>query len=120
MAIANVQGDSSKKYLFAGGQGCILYMYRIDLLLKCAPTLLCHLKTQHQTTLTGLIHFMLPDQSSYLATSSIDKCFGSYKVDMPKPRPMSPIKGAQMKSMMMGNRGQWGAQSAGTISQTTS
>ncbi len=65
---------------------------------------------------------MLPDGNSYLASSSIDKCFGSYKIEMPM-RPMSPGKGGQMRSLMGAgvNRGQWGgAQSNGVISQSTS
>ena len=98
-------------------------MYKIDLLLKCSATPVYQLKTSHQTTLTGLIHFTLPDQTAYLATSSIDKCFGSYKVEVPKPQaPNSPSKVGQMKSLMNAgiSRSQWNTQNPGAISQSTS
>lgn len=74
MMIVPVQNnDTSKKYLFAGGAGRSIHMYKVDTLLKCASMPMTRFETNHENTITGLAYFYLSDGSHYLCSTSIDR-----------------------------------------------
>jgi len=77
------QNDTNKRYIFAGGAGRAIHMYKVDLLLKCASIPVSRFETMHENTITGLCYFYMADGSNYICSTSIDKTFGFYKVKYP-------------------------------------
>ena len=84
LIVLPIPGDPTKRYLLTSGSGRTLYLFKVDTLLRCAAMPLFQLETGHQSTITAMVFFKLPDSTIYLATSSIDKHQGLFKLTLPQ------------------------------------
>jgi hypothetical protein len=107
LQVTPAPGDQTKRFLYASGSARIIHLYKVDPLLKCASMPIFQLWTNHENTISSLLNFGLPDGTIYVATASIDRNVGLFKIGVPDSQRSSPSKvpgsgGAQMKSLIAG------------------
>ena len=82
LSVIHQQQDTTKRYLAASGTSKIIYVYKVDLLLKCASMMVTQIITQHQNTIANL-SFIRGLDHHYLVSASIDRHQGIYKIQLP-------------------------------------